>query len=149
MAAKLEGIRGELSCSWWICNNITTYLEHLSLADSVRYFPPSISNFKHLTSLVFTGNTGVLPESIGSLLLLQKLVLSPRRGRIALPFSASKLTALENLTLLIDEEDIAPSLQHVPSLTELNLTIKGKKANGLLLYTSYPDYIWNLTFLKL
>jgi len=62
-------------------------------------FPPSINNFKHLTSLVLEDYfVGDVPESISSLSLLQKLDLTSGQGATALPRSFSKLTNLKNLT---------------------------------------------------
>jgi len=106
--------------------------------------PPSIANFKHLTGLMLYGISGDIPDSIGSLSLLQMLDLSSGQRPTALPPSVSKLTSLRNLTIRTDEEGMAP-VQHVTWLTELELTIYG---NNDALGLDYPDLIWTLTSLK-
>jgi len=97
----------------WICNNITTSLEHLNLRDRFMSFPPSIGKFKQLTSLSLKDVSNDVPESIASLSLLQNLdVYSNKEGPIALPHSVSKLTALQKLEIASDQEGIAP-IQHL------------------------------------
>jgi len=128
----------------WNCNNVHICLEHLSLYDNDMSFPPSISNFKHLTSLSIQYTSDDVPESIGTLFMLQKLDLSNEMGPIALPFSVSKLTALKNLHIWIDEEGLAP-LQHLTWLTELKLEIHDDDDDPI---REYPEFIWNFTSLK-
>jgi len=94
---------------------------------------------------------GDIPESIGSLSLLQTFILDPYEGPIALPLSVSKLTALKHLDFSSAEEGIAP-IQHLTCLTKLKLWIwdgdddENDDDNYPML--DYPGFIWSLTSLK-
>ncbi len=131
----------------WICNNVTTGLLELRFGNPVHSLPSTISNLKHLTSLVLEDSCfPELPDSIGMLSLLQNLEIS-NNGHpdeiipLNLPESFSKLTSLEELDLTVNLDGIAP-LQHLTGLTNLLLEF----------YTEHNfqnlDVIWNLTSLK-
>jgi Leucine-rich repeat (LRR) protein len=129
----------------WICKNVTTGLLDLSFRDAGS-LPSTISNFKHLTSLIVE-NTHIpeLPDSIGLLSSLQKLVVSNRPELIlrGLPESVSKLTALKSLSLNVHLDDLA-LLQHFTGLAHLELIFRDRHYTD----SQYLDVIWDLTGLK-
>jgi len=128
----------------WMCTNLTTSLEHLHLTDEYHSLPSSISNLNKLTSLIlYNLSEGEAPESIGSLSLLQELVLTCPEGLIALPLSVSKLTALRNLIITTNDEVIAP-LQHLTCLEVLDLEIDNMDDELI----EFPSFIWNFVLLK-
>jgi Leucine-rich repeat (LRR) protein len=135
------GIIENLLFPGWICNNITTSLEDLSLDGRLRSLS-SIANFKLLTRLVFRDTyLEELPESIGLLSSLKELHFTSSRFPSPLPVSFSKLTALEKLEIDADLEGIDP-VQHLNGLTELILIIRVNHERN------YPDFLWNMSSLK-
>jgi Leucine-rich repeat (LRR) protein len=99
-----------------------------------------------LTSLIVE-NTHIpeLPDSIGLLSSLQKLVVSNRPELIlrGLPESVSKLTALKSLSLNVHLDDLA-LLQHFTGLAHLELIFRDRHYTD----SQYLDVIWDLTGLK-
>jgi Leucine-rich repeat (LRR) protein len=134
---------GASSLPEWVCDNIITRLLDLRLRDTDLPLPSTISNFKHLTSLMIDDSRAYeLPDSIGLLSSLQKLdIVSVSDSRNKLPDSFSMLSALKELDLSVKLEDIA-LLQHLTGLTHLNLEYY--RGDGYL----NLDVIWNLTLLK-
>ncbi len=126
----------------WICDDVTTGLLELDLRGSLESLPPTISNFKKLTSLTLKyGHFHELPDSVGLLSSLQNLEISNAVGAIPgeIPGCFRKLTALKDLSLYVHLDGIA-LLQRLTGLTHLELIFHDIR------YTM--DVIWNLTGLK-
>jgi Leucine-rich repeat (LRR) protein len=126
----------------WICKKLTTSLQHLDLSSGLSSWPPSLGNFKHLTSLMLDQDeSSEIPESIGLLTTLKKFALFSDEEPATLPPSFSKLTALENMSLRTTDMDSIGPLQHISGLKCLRLDVVDADI------PQYPSFIWNLTSL--
>ena len=128
----------------WVRSCQFTLLETIWLMDPNGNFHSSIcTTFKHLTHLHISGCASLeVPESIGYLSSLQYLTLYARRAPISLPESFSKLTSLQELEMVPNMDGIAP-LQHLTGLTKLSLHAAFEDR-----FENYPDFIWDLSSLK-
>jgi Leucine-rich repeat (LRR) protein len=126
----------------WICNNITTSLQQLELSAGLTSWPPSLDNFKHLTTLVLgSAAFSEIPEAIGNLHTLKRIAFNSFDAPPTLPTSFSKLTAVEELGLCISDMDAIGPLQHMTGLKFLNLEVADSSS------LDFPNFFGDLTSL--
>jgi Leucine-rich repeat (LRR) protein len=127
----------------WLGSCHFPVLEDLILGDGLESLPSSISNFSNLTALV-VDHSDILevPESIGCLEYLRKLVLGQKAWAISLPTSFSRLTTLEELDVETDMQSFAV-VEHFHKLTNLRFVRAAEEV-----ITPYPAFLWTFTSLQ-